>query len=464
MLIPLVARMQGQVRRGTDRYAAWARAIELLRQDLLQHRVGDLRQISYYLNDVPVEQRQEAVLDLVAEHLRLSWRAGRGPLLEDYLSDLRAAGVTLACMASMPVELIEDEFLARHAVQHGDMPTVEQYVRRFPARNDIPQALTRRELAAGRFVKLARLGHGASAEVWEAYDRDQRLHVALKLPRTEVAEGQQLLNYFAREAQLTCELNHPGVVNLRECRHDRHEPIYWMRLATGRSLSDEIQDFHQPPAARTPTEQQLLLARLLDSLASVCDALQYAHAYGIVHCDIKPGNIIIDAIGHGAVIDWGLAQRLAPEATGGASGLPLNATRPLDADERIDGLVAGTPDYMAPEQVTGDCDERTDVFGLGATLYEILAGRAPHAWSDGLRPADWLRRVREASFARPRRWNPSAPRSLERICLKAISRGPGGRHASAAALAAEIRQYLRSRGENRSTSLLARAWRRFRDP
>jgi hypothetical protein len=108
------------------------------------------------------------------------------------------------------------------------------------------------------------------------------------------------------------------------------------------------------------------------------------------------------------------------------------------------------------------CEVQTEVFGLGATLYEIRAGRAPHAWSDGLRPADWTRHVRDARFVRPRRWNPSAPKLLETICLKALARDPKRRHPSAADLATDIRQFVRLRHLTGATRFFGRFWQRLR--
>lgn len=445
MLIPLVARMQCQPRRGVNRYAAWEQAIEQLRDDWKPGSSVDPGQLDRYLGDVPVDQRLETLLDLVTEHLGLSWAAGDGRLVDEYLPVLSGAGFAAASVADMPADLVEVEFLARHTVPHGDLPDREHYARRFPGRCDIQQALIRREVAAGRFVALSQLGHGASAEVWEAFDRAEQTLAAIKLPRTGSAGRRQWLERFMQEAQLTAALNHPGIVNLRACHMGQLEPVFVMKLVKGRLLSDEIRDYHQPPASRTSLDQRSLLARLLHCLASACDALEHAHSRSVVHCDVKPGNIMNDASGRGAVLDWGLARQLgsiehalslAPDATPGR----LEESRwPTDLGEGA-RLVAGTPDYMAPEQLAGECDARTDVFGLGATLYEILAGRAPHAWSDGLRPADWMRRVQDARFVRPRRWNPTAAKVLESICLKALSRDPRRRQPSAAALADEIRQ------------------------
>lgn len=464
MLVPLVARLQGQLRRDIDPYAAWALALEHLREDWSQGREVEPRQLGSYLRDVPPDQRRDAVLDLVAEHLQLAWRAGRGQLLEAYFPVLGAAVPDLATAATLPTDLIEDEFLARHIVPHGDAPTVAEYERRFPARADVVRLLRRRHLAAGRFVMLAKRGQGASGEVWETFDRSQQTVVAIKLPRGDASDRRQLLLHFAREAQLTAGLNHTGIVHLHECRVAGTEPLYVMRLADGPSLSDEIRGYHRPPATSTPLERQSLFDRLLSCLASACDAAGYAHAHGVVHCDLKPGNIVLESTGQGAILDWGLARGIGVAQSALSSREALLMPEPFVADRappnRADPAalqIAGTPDYMAPEQLADVADERTDVFGLGATLYEILAGRAPHSWSDGLRPANWPRLVQEARFARPRRWNPTVPRALEDICLKALARDPRQRYQSPAELAQVVRRHIAAKQGRNDSSLLGRA-------
>lgn len=313
-------------------------------------------------------------------------------------------------------------------------------------------------------MKLARLGQGASGEVWEAFDRAERTPVAMKLPHADSDRRGQWLDYLVRETQLTSELDHPGIIKLCACDSGRPEPIFVMKLVRGNLLSDEIRSYHQPLTTRTASDQQSALARLVRCLAAACDALDYAHARGIVHCDIKPGNVMIDASGGAAVLDWGLGRRWRQNQhtssldSNGANGRPGEPCSPNGDASSATCMVAGTPDYMAPEQLTGECEARTDVFGLGATLYEVLAGRAPHAWSNGGRPADWMHRVRDARFARPRRWNPHAPRALEAICLKAISRQPNRRQQRAGVLAAELRSCLSQGQVVGRESLLHRAW------
>ena len=468
-MVPLVARLQGQLRRDSDQYAAWALALERLRDDWASGSGVDVGQLGDYLRDVPADQRRGAMVDLVAEHLQLAWRAGQGQLLEAYFPVLRWAAAQLASAATVPADLIEDEFLARHTAPHGAAPTVAEYERRFPARADVLRLLRRRHLAGGRFVKLAKRGQGACGEVWETFDRAEQTLVALKLPRADACDRRQILGQFAREARLTAALNHPGIINLRECGVDEPEPLYAMRLADGPCLTDEIRNYHHPLATRTPAEQHAQLERLLACLTSACDALGQAHVHGVVHGDLKPGNVVLESSGRAAILDWGLARYIGPVEQMAASPQAGIASCSCEVEsgeshltQPAPGPIAGTPDYMAPEQLAGAADERTDVFGLGGILYEILTGRAPHSWSDGLRPADWPRLVREAQIARPRRWNPAASRALQTICLKALARDPGQRYQSAAELAAEIRRHSGPSAGPGNGSLATRAWRALR--
>ena len=157
---------------------------------------------------------------------------------------------------------------------------------------------------------------------------------------------------------------------------------------------------------------------------NVANAVAFAHSRGVAHCDLKPGNVIVGDFGEAVILDWGMARRL---------GHP-------DAGAR--GAVAGTPDYMAPEQTDGFADERSDVFGLGAVLYELLTARSPQGWQEGARPSDWVEKVRAARFERPRQIDPDASRALEAICLRALQRDPTQRYPSAAQFALELKRYI----------------------
>jgi serine/threonine-protein kinase len=255
---------------------------------------------------------------------------------------------------------------------------------------------------------------------------------------------------------VTAGLEHPGIVSLHEYRQGAGAiPFYVMRLVRGKTLGERIREYHQPPAGRPPLEQHLLWERLLQSLASVCDAISFAHENGILHRDLKPGNVILGEFGEVVVLDWGMARRLSKPGE-----FPARAASGTDpADETI----VGTPDYMPPEQANGHADVRSEVFGLGAILYEMLTGRSPHGWAEGARPAEWSRLVQEACFEHPRRLSPATPRPLEAICMKALSQEPGQRYQTAAELARELRCYLA--GEPVSAwqeAAMIRAWRRLR--
>lgn len=430
MLLPLIARIQGASRYGSDPYAAWSSAIAKLRADL----EGDARiepaDLTAYLHAVPAEQRSIALQDLIAAHLRHAWKIGRGLMLEEYAGVMTSVDTSLGSSESLPADLIEDEYLARHLPPHGDAPALSEYERRFPQRADVPRLLAARHLSDGRFIRLTKRGQGALGEVWEAYDRTRRELVAVKLPRSDSVDHRAAMECFELEVRCTAGLQHPGIIHLEAWRGDDGEALYLMRLVNGRCLGDDIRAFHHPVESRTPSDVRQSLQRMVTCLISACDALDYAHCRGVVHRDLKPGNIFVESDGMAAVLDWGLARAIN------------NSSRDADARRAMaTAQIAGTPEYMAPEQLSDNVDERTDVFGLGATLYEILSGRPPYAWPGDLRPANWRDEVAAVRFAAPRRWNPAAPRALVRICTKALKREQRHRFASVASLADALREW-----------------------
>jgi hypothetical protein len=423
MLVSLVGRCGAEVEQEMDRYAAWSAALRRLRYDWGQGRRPHMRQLRDYLQEVPTDQQAEALQDLIAAHLTLTWQSGKGMPLESYLGEFGADFVALASAAAVPADLIEDEFLARYLWPHGDCPHLEEYQRRFPGRDDLTELLRQRCLDGGRYVKLRRRGRGGMAEVWEAYDHHLRRRVAIKEPDAWPA-GDDMLRRFAEEARVTAGLEHPGIVGVHEYRDDGNSrPFYVMRLVNGPTLGERIRDYHELPDDRPPGEQRLLWNRLLHSFVTICDATAYAHAHGVLHRDLKPGNVVVSEFGETVILDWGMGRRLAP-------------------GEPAAGLVVGTPEYMPPEQADGLADVRSDVFGLGAILYELLAGQAPRPWTEGGRPTDWVDAVRHAHFPPPRRLKSETPRALEAICLKALARDPAERYPGAAELAQDVRRYL----------------------
>ncbi|MBI3467037.1 MAG: serine/threonine protein kinase [Planctomycetes bacterium] len=418
-----------------DPYSGWAAAIRDLRADWLGGARPDAHELRNYLQSVPADQQSEACQDLIAEHLRLAWGICSGQLLEHYVAEFGEDFAELASLAETPADLIEDEFLARYQTPFGDTPSPEEYARRLAGREDALDRLRRRQLDGGRYIKLRTRGIGAMAEVYEAYDHHLRRLVAIKRPRLRAADAPEVLRRFAEEARVAAALEHPGIVTVHEyreaCDDLRGGPFLVMRLVSGETLRDHIRDYHRPVLHRSNHDQRVLARGLLECLVSVCNAMAYAHAQGTLHGDLKPDNIIVGQFGETVVLDW--------------------------------GAVAGTPQYMSPEQADGMADARTDLFGLGGILYEMLTGRPPHAWPEGCQPADWAHRVREAQFRPPCRLNAWAPRALETVCLKALSCDPADRYQSVTDFAEQLRRYLAGEAvAGCPGAALARWWRKLR--
>ena len=236
-------------------------------------------------------------------------------------------------------------------------------------------------------------------------------------------------------------MEHPGIVPVYELAppsEDRH-PFYTMRFVRGRTLSEAVRDYHARRAAGR--DDPLDLPGLLNAFVGICQAVAYAHARGVIHRDLKPQNVVLGDFGEVMVLDWGLAK-LVDRPEGDHHEGPPVAPGPGGHDPTIQGQALGTPAYMAPEQAEGRLDRvdrRSDVYGLGAILYEILAGRPPFAADD---TTEVLRRVIHEAPARPRQMNPTASAALEAVCLKALAKHPEDRYPGASELAEEVKRFL----------------------
>jgi tetratricopeptide (TPR) repeat protein len=291
----------------------------------------------------------------------------------------------------------------------------------------------------GRYKLLAELGSGGMGVVYRALDPQLDRELAIKvlnLPKTVNVQDHHLKR-FLREAQLTGQLEHPGIVPVHEL--GRAADGRWflaMKVVRGQTLAARIR-------YRARQRGRGDLGSDIDVLVKVCDALAFAHNRGVIHRDLKPDNIMVGEFGEVQVMDWGLAKRL-----GATDELDEQATwqevpdRPGQMVATLDGAVMGTPQYMAPEQARGEIaqlDQRSDIYALGAILYEVLTGTTPYG---GATLWAVLSDVAEGRYVPLRRRRRNIPFELEAVVVKAMAFAPADRFTDVSELRAELQRYL----------------------
>ena len=311
-------------------------------------------------------------------------------------------------------------------------------------------------IARTRFTLLRKIGQGGLGAVWLARDEDLKRTVAVKEMLLEKADSPKHIRRFQREATITGLLEHPNVVPLYMYGTNSvtGKPFYAMRFLGKQTLADAIHEYH---ARRHAGQTEALdLHRLLTVFLDICQAIGYAHSRGVVHRDLKPENVALDNFGQVIVLDWGIAKLLSDGELAIQSSLNCDMAEDGVLTRTMEGEVVGTPLYMAPEQASGDLDsvdERTDVFGLGAILFAILAGCPPHerksteVGSDGI--SDLFKEIAECDPPSPSEFNANVSRDLEAICLRALSRKGFARHASAQELANDVERWMAGQHEKR---------------
>jgi len=352
-----------------------------------------------------------------------------------------------------------------------------------PARSPtwLPEAWSSEEraviggLVGRRYEDLGVLGQGGMGEVRRIRDRDLGRPLAMKIATPAVMARPGALARFIEEAQATAQLQHPGIIPVHELGQLPDGRVYFtMKEVRGRTLADVICEVHSAssaarwePARSTDGSPGWTFRRLVDAFHRVCEAVSYAHERGVIHRDLKPENVMVGEHGEVMVLDWGIAKvtgrpDLAAEQgalTPGVGAIVTERSRDNSKATRM-GSVAGTPAYMPPEQARGEIDRidaRSDIYALGAILYELLSGRPPYLGSSAgqvlqmvragppqrvgrqISPADTFG-FEEPVAAPPK--GPLLPPELLDACERAMARAPGERFQTAAGLARVVRDWL----------------------
>ncbi len=265
----------------------------------------------------------------------------------------------------------------------------------------------------GDYEITRELARGGMGVVFEARQMSLNRKVALKMILAGQLAHETDVKRFYTEAEAAANLDHPGIVPIFEVGQHEGQHYFSMGFVEGQSLSQRLTEGPLPPREAAAL------------MTAVADAIDYAHQCGVIHRDLKPGNILLDQKGNPRVTDFGLAKKLE-----GDSGLTGS------------GQIMGTPSYMPPEQAGGQraaVGPAADVYALGATLYALITGRPPFQAATAM---DTVLQVLSDEPVPPRRLNASIPRDLETICLKCLEKELSRRYASAAALAADLRRFL----------------------
>jgi WD40 repeat protein/serine/threonine protein kinase len=382
-------------------------------------------------------------VDRVCNRFEAAWRAGRPLAIEECLAGWEEPERSVLLRELILVEVW-------HRRRHGEICREADYRNRFPqldpewlesvpaitgatsAARAVSSAViltgdyraaaedTLQETASpaplqvvGDYELLEEIARGGMGVVYKARQKSLNRPVALKMILPGQLVTAEAVQRFRTEAKNVARLEHGNIVPIYEVGEYQGQPFFSMKLIEGGSLDQRIKDFQRDPR---------VAARLL---ATVARAVHHAHQHGLIHRDLKPSNILLDAEGQPHVTDFGLAKRL--EAS-------IDLTR--------SNAIVGTPCYMAPEQAAGrqgKISTVTDVYGLGAVLYELLTGRPPFK---AVTPLDTLKQVLDDEAVPPRVRRLGVPRDLEVICLKCLNKEPQRRYGSALALAEDLERWL----------------------
>lgn len=351
-------------------------------------------------------------------------------------------------------------------------------------RSAVADLLAGRARTGSRYVIEKEIARGGMGAVVRAVDCDIRRVVAVKFMLTDGDANQKAR--FVEEAQITGQLEHPNIVPIHELGVDAERRLFFaMKMVNGRSLAQVLDELRKHAAA---AEQKWSLNRLLTILTNVCYALAYAHSRGVIHRDLKPANIMLGDFGETYVMDWGLAKVVGhkepvvpevsaapstseftvqtkrgpsastigkhapPSDSSGSNSPKVSTSRELEGELTQDGAVLGTPSYMAPEQARGEVaslDNRSDIYSLGAILYEMLTLQSPVEKEGGA--IALLMRVAEGKIVPPEQRAPDRakagkiPKELAAIAMKALALKPQNRYQSVEGLRRDVERFQEGR-------------------
>ncbi len=380
-------------------------------------------------DSLSVEQQQR--IDQICLAFEDRWIAGKAPLIEPY-----AQQVDSLTRPALLRELLMVELEHRRAM--GQIPQQSKYAKRFPKFESIVHAafatIAQRDVALrfmpgqriGRYEVRREIGTGAFGTVYQGWDEQLRRDVAIKVPRRSFACSEQTRKRLLDEARAIARLKHPGIVAVHDTGALEDGTLFLvMQYVDGQSLAQLLQ------SGRVPVDQAV------DITIDIAEALACAHQAGLVHRDLKPGNILLDEHGAAHVADFGLALRESEQH--------LRA-----------GEYAGTLAYMAPEQLQGQTqrmDGRADIWALGVLLYQMLSGKRPFR---GANRKELVADVLQRDPKPLRQIDYNLPRALERVCAQCLARHAADRYSSAHDVAEALRQWqTRARSTRRNWSMAA---------
>jgi serine/threonine-protein kinase len=276
---------------------------------------------------------------------------------------------------------------------------------------------------------------GGMGRILVAYDQFLKREVAIKELHPDVAEDDSIVRRFIGEAEITAQLEHPGVVPIyRLGQGNDGLPYYTMKMIKGETLQELIKAYH-----RKPTRAELL--NLVRRLVSVSKTIAFAHSKGVIHRDLKPANVMVGEYGETLVMDWGLAKPYTQGLEESYVSV-IHRTKQPRPELTMVGAIVGTPAFMSPEQAMAEdsvVGPLSDVFSLGTVLYYLLAGQTAFS---GRSTQEVLNKVRACNPTPPSHVKPNVPHGLEAICLKALEKLPENRYQGASEFADDLCRWL----------------------